>query len=152
MACMAILVASATALVIASLIIFSVAIVCFIFYFFIYLLLLHFLLLTPWYEIMPCYDDNTVHMLDLHLLSVHSYTSSIITSAVAYVNNKHHPLLTHDWLQYACCIGCASRNSPNINITTATPYQAPLRCIAYALQAAFKKSWKDYKNTKYWQH
>ena len=42
----------------------------------------------------------------------------IITSASAYIFNKHHQLLTHDWSWYACCIGCAHCNSLIINIAT----------------------------------
>ena len=34
-----------------------------------------------------------------------------ITSASAYIHNKHHLLLTSDWPQYEYCIGCACHNS-----------------------------------------
>ena len=41
---------------------------------------------------------------------------TVITSASAYIHNKHHLLLTCDWLEYICCIVDASHNGPIINI------------------------------------
>ena len=32
----------------------------------------------------------------------------------------------------------------------AKPYQAPLMCVAYALQTHLKRARKDYKNNKYY--
>ena len=94
---MATLVASVTALVIASLNICSVVIICFILLVLFYFLHLSafttFLLLTPCYNILPYYDDNAVYM----SLSVHSKLVMII--AKAYIHSKHHLLLACDWLQ-----------------------------------------------------
>ena len=42
----------------------------------------------------------------------------IITSASVYIHDKCQLLLTHDRLQYACCIRCAQHNSLINNMTT----------------------------------
>ena len=50
------------------------------------------------YEIMPYYDDNTVYMLDscIYYWCMVKLVP-IITSASAYIHDKCHLLLTHDW-------------------------------------------------------
>ena len=42
----------------------------------------------------------------------------IITGTSTYIHDKHQLPLTHDWLQYACCIGSAHHNSLIIKTTT----------------------------------
>ena len=134
MTLMATPVASATVLVIASLIICSVAIVCFILLlvFICFSAFTTFLLLTPCYKIVPYYDDNAVHMLDsyIYYLCIVKLVP-IIICASTYIHNKCSLLLTHNWLWYVCCKGCASLNSLIINIATlqrnGSPSQSPTR-------------------------
>ena len=85
---------------------------------------------------MPYYDDNAIYMLYYYIYYLCIVKLVIITSSSAYIHNKCHLLLTHDWLQYVCCIGFASHNSPIINIAT----QASLQPDNINLNATNKKT------------
>ena len=71
------------------------------------------------YNIVHYYDDNTVYMLYAYIyyLCIVKLVV-IITSANAYIHNKCHLLLAHDWLQHVGCIGHASHSNLIINIAT----------------------------------